>query len=170
MKGTEKERTTAKMNITHKGFNDRLTLNGNMAASFENNDYENYGGWNGKDDVIYQAITRNPTDPVYNADGRYYNKTQRVFNYENPIATINEITNIRDAKRYLGSLKADYNILEGLNATALISYIRNDQEYTYFRPKGVFASADNGFGRRSYDNSIQTKLQFEGTLNLYKII
>ncbi|PLW97220.1 MAG: hypothetical protein C0593_09160, partial [Marinilabiliales bacterium] len=44
MKGTEKERTTAKMNITHKGINDRLTLNGNMAISFEQNDYENYDG------------------------------------------------------------------------------------------------------------------------------
>ena len=157
MKGTEKERTTAKMNITHKGFNDRLTLNANMAVSFENNDYENYGG-NGKDAVIYQALTRNPTDPVYGPDGDY-DRTQRVFNYENPIAVVDMVTNIRDAKRYLGSLKADYNILEGLNATALVSYIRNDQEYTYFRPKGVFASADNGFGRRSYDNYSDKQLE-----------
>lgn len=164
MKGTEKERTTAKMNITHKGIQDRLTLNANMAASFENNDYENYDGFD-KDDIIYQALTRNPTDPVLNADGGY-DQTQRVFNYENPVAVINKITNIRDAKRYLASLKADFELFEGLVGTGTISYIRNDQEYTYFRPKDVFASADNGFGRRSYDNFVDK--QIEGYLTYNK--
>lgn len=166
MKGTEKERTTAKMNITHKGIGDRLTLNANLAVSFENNDYENYDGFD-KDDVIYQALTRNPTDPVYDAEGNY-DQTQRVFNYENPVAVIDQITNIRDAKRYLGSLKADFEFFEGLVGTATISYIRNDQEYTYFRPKGVFASADNGYGRRSYDNTADK--QFEGYLTYNKSI
>jgi TonB-linked SusC/RagA family outer membrane protein len=166
MKGTEKERTTARINLTHKALNDRLTLSGNLTTSFENNDYENYGGWN-KDDIIYQAISRNPTDPVYNADGSY-NKTQREFNYENPIATINEITNIRDAKKYLGNLRADVDILEGLTGSLSVSYLRSDQEYTYFRPKGVYASADEGFGRKSYDNSSDKIL--EGTLNYIKSI
>jgi iron complex outermembrane receptor protein len=164
MKGTEKERTTAKMNITHKGIENKLTLNANLAVSFENNDYENYDGFD-KDDIIYQALTRNPTDPVYDADGNY-DQTQRVFNYENPVAVIDQITNIRDAKRYLGSLKADFEFIEGLIGTATISYIRNDQEYTYFRPKGVFASADNGYGRRSYDNT--SDKQFEGYLTYDK--
>lgn len=166
MRGTEKERTTAKMNITHKGIQDKLTLNANMAASFENNDYENYSGFN-KDDIIYQALTRNPTDPVYNANGGF-DKTQRVFNYENPLAVINMVTNKRDAKRYLGSLKADFEFFKGLVGTSSINYIRNDQEYIYFRPKDVFASADNGFGRRSYDNS--TEKQIEGYLTYDKTL
>ncbi len=164
MNGTSKERTSAKMNITHKGINDRLTLNANIATSFENNDYENFDGFD-KDDVIYQSLTRNPTDPVYNASGGY-DQTQRVFNYENPMAVINQVTNIRDAKRYLASLKADFVFFEGFTGTSIISYIRNDQEYTYFRPKGVFASADNGFGRRSYDNTAEK--QFEGYLTYKK--
>ena len=35
MKGTEKERTSAKINLSHKAFNDRLTLLGNLATTFE---------------------------------------------------------------------------------------------------------------------------------------
>lgn len=166
MEGTEKERTTAQANITHKDFNDKLTLNANLVTTFENNDFENYGG-NGKDAVIYQALTRNPTDPVYNSSGGY-DHTQRVFNYENPVAVINQITNVRDAKRYLASLKADYEFIEGLTGTAMISYIRNDQEYMYFRPKGVYASADNGFGSRRYENNAEK--QFEGYLTYIKSI
>jgi iron complex outermembrane receptor protein len=166
MKGTEKERTSAKINLSHKALNNKLTLTGSLGASFENNDYENYDGWD-KDDIIYQAISRNPTDPVYNPDGTY-NKTQREFNYENPLATINEVTNTRQAKGYLGSLKADLEIVEGLVGSASIGYIRNDNESNYFRPAGLFASADNGYGRRGYSN--ETSRLFEGTINYVKSI
>jgi len=164
MKGTEKERTSAKLNLSHKAFDNKLTLTGNITTSFENNDYENYGGW-GKDDIIYQALSRNPTDPVYNANGSY-NKTQREFNYENPLATINSVTNIRDSKSYSGNLKADMIVVKGLTASINTGYFRNDNESNYFRPANMFASADNGFGRRSYSNNYQ-KL-FEATLNFVK--
>ncbi len=166
MKGTEKERTSAKINLTHKALNNRLTLAGSLGASFENNDYENYGGWN-KDDIIYQAISHNPTDPVYNPDGSY-NKTQREFNYENPLATINEVTNLRQAKGYLGNLKADLEIVKGLTGSASIGYLRNDNESNYFRPSGLFASADNGFGRRAYSNN--SSRLFESTINYVKSV
>ncbi|NPD85669.1 SusC/RagA family TonB-linked outer membrane protein [Lentimicrobium sp. L6] len=166
MNGTEKERTTAKMNITHKGVEDRLTLNANLITSFENNDYENLNGF-GKDAVIYQSLTRNPTDPVYNSSGGY-DMTQRAFNYENPISVINNITNIRDAKSYLGSLKGDFEFFEGLTGTATLSYKRTDQEYTYFRPKGVYASADDGYGSRSYHT--QDNKQLEAYLTYIKSI
>jgi TonB-linked SusC/RagA family outer membrane protein len=157
MLGTEKERTTAKMDITNKALDNKLTLSANLTMSFENNDYENYGG-NGKDAVVYQALTRNPTDPVYGPDGDF-DRTQRVFNYENPIAVVNQITNIRDAKRYLGSLKGDYVFFDGLVGTATISYDRRDEEFTYFRPKGVYASADDGYGSRSYNNQATKQIE-----------
>ncbi len=166
MKGTSKERTNAKVNLSHKAFNEKLTLTGNLTTSFENNDYENYSGWN-KDDIIYQAISHNPTDPVYNADGTY-NKTQREFNYENPIATINEVTNIRDAKSYAGNVKADMILLKGLTASINTGYFLNDNVSNYFRPSGLFASADNGYGRRAYSSNSQKLL--EATLNYAKKI
>ncbi|MFU8844463.1 MAG: SusC/RagA family TonB-linked outer membrane protein [Bacteroidales bacterium] len=161
MKGTEKERTTAKVNLSHKAFNEKLTLSGNLSSSFENNDYENYDGW-GKEDIIYQAISRNPTDPVYNSSGEY-DKTQREFNYENPLAIIDMITNVRSAKRYLANIRGDLEITDGLTGSISGSYISNDHEGTYFRPTGVFASADNGYARRYYDNN--SKKILESTLN-----
>mgnify|MGYP000506923182 CR=1 FL=1 len=89
MKGTEKSRTIAKVNLSHKAFDDRLTLSGSISQTFEQNDYENYDGWD-KDDIIYQALTRNPTDPVYEEDGVTPYQTLRVFNYENPISVIDD--------------------------------------------------------------------------------
>ena len=164
MKGTDKERTIAKVNLSHKAFNDRLTLSGSLSGTFENNDYENYDGWD-KDDIIYQALQRNPTDPVYNSDGTY-NKKTRVFNYENPIATINEVQNVRDAKRFLGNLKADLEIIKDLFGSVNIGYIRDDHESSYFRPSGLYATADNGYGKKEYNNNTQKLIEF--TLNYTK--
>lgn len=164
MKGTDKQRTIGKVNLTHKAFDQRLVLSGSMSGTFEKNDYENYDGFD-KDDILYQAFSRNPTDPVYNADGSYY-KTTREFNYENPIATINEIDNVRDAKRFLGNFKADLEIIEGLIGGVSVSYLRDDHEQSYFRPKGLYATADNGFAKKEYINNSQKIL--EGTLNYIK--
>lgn len=161
MKGTEKERTIGKVNISHKALNDRLTLSGSLAGTFEQNDYENYDGYD-KDDIIYQAFSRNPTDPVYNDDGDYY-KTIRAFNYENPIAVINEFDNIREAKRFFGNFKADLEIITGLIASVNVGYIRDDHVTSYFRPKNVYATADNGFGKKEYKNNEQKLIDVTGS-------
>lgn len=166
MKGTSKERTNAKVNLTHSALNDKLTLSGTMGGTFENNDYENYDGWD-KDDIIYQAISRNPTDPVKNEDGSYYH-TIREFNYENPLSIIDNIENVRDAKRFLGNFKADLEIVEGLVGSASIGYIRDDHETSYYRPKNVYATAESGYAKKEYKNNTQ-KL-FEGTLKYDKTL
>ncbi len=163
MKGTSKDRTSVRMNINHKAFNDRLTISGGIIASFENNDYENYSGW-GNEDIIYQALSRNPTDPVYNADGTYYQST-RVFGYQNPLSIINKVTNIRAANRFLGNFKADFEILDGLVAHANLAYMRDDNKSDYFRPAGLLAGGDNGYGRKQYDNSIQKLMELTATYN-----
>lgn len=167
MKGTEKERTIAKINLSHKAFNDRLTLSGSLSGTFENNDYENYDGWD-KDDIIYQALQRNPTDPVYDNDGDYY-QSSRVFNYENPLAVINEVQNVRDAKRFFGNFKADLEVIDGLIGSLNMGYTRNDHESSYFRPNGLYASADNGYAKKEYNNTankiIESTIKYNKTFN-----
>jgi TonB-linked SusC/RagA family outer membrane protein len=155
MKGTSKDLTTARISATQRGINDKLTLQANLMGAFEKNDYENYNGW-GQSDIIYQAISRNPTDPVYDSTGNYY-QSSRVFNYENPIAIIEKVTNNRNAKKFLGSLKADFEIISGLVASVNLGYTHDDNTYNYFRPAGLYASADNGAGSKSY-NAISSKL------------
>jgi len=166
MKGTEKQRTIGKLSVTHKGLDDKLTLSGSIQGTFEENDYENYDGFD-PDDVIFQAIQHNPTDPVYDSTGDYY-KPLRVFNYENPMAIVNEIDNVRSAKRFLGNFKADYEFVKGLTGSVNFGYIRDDHENSVFRPKGVYTSADNGYGQKNYENNEQ--MLFEATGNYTKTI
>ena len=158
--GSDKTRDIARVNMTQKAIDNRLTLSANMSATIEHNNYINYSG-NGFTDVIFQTLQRNPTDPVYNADGTY-NRVSR-FNYANPVALVNEIQNERDAKRYSGNLKADFEIIKGLKAGVNLGYIRNDHESFYFVPSYSESTTTGGEASRSYDN-FESRL-FESTLS-----
>jgi iron complex outermembrane receptor protein len=164
MKGTEKERTIAKVNLSHKGVKDNLTLSGSISGTFEKNDYEYYDGYD-KRDIIYHAYSRNPTDPVFSSEGVYH-QSEREFNYSNPLAVIREIQNQRDAKRFYANLRADLEIAKGLIATANTGYTRDDNESFYFQPRESWITSTKGLGSRSYGNT-SNKL-FEGTLTYTK--
>jgi iron complex outermembrane receptor protein len=152
VKNSGKDRLIMRLNAQTKGFNDKLTLSMNMAQTMEHNDYVNYGS-SGADGVLYQAFQRNPTAPVYNPDGSYFqDPTPPVNNYSNPVAVLNDIENTRDAKRFLGNVKADLELFKGFTFTFNGGYIRNDSESSYFEPAGNTALFGDGRARRSYEN------------------
>lgn len=169
IKGTEKKRTTGKLDITQKSFDNRLTIDMGGWATIEANHYVNYGG-NGGTDVLFQSFQRLPTDPIYNADGTYFESS--MFNYFNPVASRSQIQNVRDAKRLNGYTNFNLEIISGLHAKLALSYIRNDSESTYFEPKytnnmgGQPTLIRQGYGRRNYGNWEQGLM--EATLNYNK--
>lgn len=79
-----------KMNfdISHWMFNDMLKVDFNMIKGWHKNSATNAS--NGGDSNIYrQAIMRNPTEPIWNEDGAYYENFQ-VNYYYNPVGMIKE--------------------------------------------------------------------------------
>ena len=148
--GSSKERTIARLNLDQKALNDRLTLQSGISGTFEKNNYVDFGGW-GRNSIQFQAFQRNPTDPVYDAEGNYY-EIERDFDYYNPLALINEIQNERDAKRFFGFLKADLEIYRGFAAGVNVGYTRNDHENFYFEPSTLYMGKEQGMGRRAYEN------------------
>lgn len=150
VEGTQKKRTIARINLDQSTFNDRLKISAGISGTFERNDYISYSS-NGPNDVLYQAFQRNPTDPVYDDEGEYY-ETQRQFNYWNPLALINDIQNDRDAKRFLGSFKADLELFKGFYIGTNLGYTRDDYENFYFEPSTLRLGTTSGFGKRAYGN------------------
>ncbi|KAF0130882.1 MAG: SusC/RagA family TonB-linked outer membrane protein [Bacteroidetes bacterium] len=150
IKGSQKKRTIGRINLDQSAFDDKLKISAGLSGTFEKNDYVSYSG-NGPNDVLYQAFQRNPTDPVYGEDGKYY-ETQRQFNYWNPLALIDDIQNERDAKRFFGFLKADLELYKGLVAGVNIGYTRDDYESFYFEPSTIRLGTSSGYGRRAYGN------------------
>ncbi len=150
IKGTQKQRTIGRINFDQKAFNDKLILSAGLSGTIEHNDYISYSS-NGPNDILYQTFQRNPTDPVYDADGKYY-EIQREFNYWNPLALIDDIQNERDAKRFFGFFKADLDIYKGITAGVNLGYTRDDNESFYFEPSFIRLGTTSGYGRRAYGN------------------
>lgn len=164
MKGSAKTRDLGSISISQKALNNKLTILANISGAVEKNKYLNYGG-NGNSDILYQAYQHNPTDPVYNADGSFYELT-RDFGYYNPVAIREYIQNERSAKRLRGNINAAYEILPSLKATLNLGYTRDDEEYFYFEPSFTTYREGSGYGSRSFNNH-ETKL-IESTLSYEK--
>lgn len=165
--GSSKQRDLGRINVQQKAINGKLNIQASIAGTFESNNYIQYSG-SGPNDILYQGIQRNPTDPVYNADGSYY-EIQRDFNYYNPVALANQIQNEREAKRFTGNLKADLEIIKGLVFGVNLGYIRDDSESSYFEPSYVRNNSSTGYGRKGYDNMssklLETTVSYTTTFN-----
>jgi TonB-dependent starch-binding outer membrane protein SusC len=148
--GSDRTRTIARINLDQQALDGRLSLSSGLSATIERNNYISYGGW-GSNEVLYQAFQRNPTDPVTNADGDFY-EIERVFQYYNPVNLVDQIHNERDAKRYFGFLSADLEVFQGFRAGANIAYTRNDDEGFYFEPTTLYLGNHDGYGSRNYNN------------------
>lgn len=163
--GTERQKFNTLASVSQSMFNKRVTLSANLSASFEENDYEDYGG-NGPNDILYQAFQRSPLQPVYNSDGSYYENTSYGFQYYNPLSIINNIQNKRSAKKVLANGTATVSIVDGLQAIASGAYSRDDAEFFYFVPSNAPSSFTKGTGRRYYQNNDNKLLEL--TINYKK--
>lgn len=135
------EKLTGRFNATKKLFDDKLTITTNLTVARTNDarvPIGETGGYEG--DVIISALRGNPTFPVYNDDGSYF---QYSTDYRNPVAMIGLTNDNTYTDRFLGNISASYKIFKDLtyklnlgidhtNATrkmsqnAELSYLVND--------------------------------------------
>ncbi len=171
IKGSDKNRTIGRLSLTQKAINNKLTIGATLSATIEHNDYVSYSG-SGSNDVIYQALQRNPTDPVYDSLGNYF-EISRDFNYFNPVAIIEQRQDERDAKRYLGNLNMDFDIYAGFSAGLNLGYRRDDSEHFIFEPSTFRNNTTSGYGKREYKNYesklLETTLRYNNSFGRHNL-
>lgn len=175
IQGSSRSRTIGRINLDQKALNDKLTISSGLSGTLEKNEYINYGSW-GADQVLFQAFQRNPTDPMTDPESPYfgnYYEVERVFQYYNPVALIEQIDNERDAKRLFGYLKADLEIFKGFEAGVNLAYTRNDDESFYFMPTTLYLNSYDGYGRKAYNNFesklLETTLRYNNTFDKHTL-
>lgn len=112
-----------------------------------------------------QAVTRNPTEPVYDTEGRtpisggyYYNDGP--FKYYNPVAMQNESTNETLDHEFSGSVHASLKIIDPLKINALASLVETNTRNGYYQTQ--YYPIDFGTnGRATSTNSLSSSKQFE---------
>ena len=151
-----------RINFNQTGLGDRLTVSGNIAANFNK---ANLLG--GKTEYFEQAIQRNPTAPLYNDDGSFY-QTQGWNNF-NPLDRMANRIDDRSQQTFSGDLKFKLQIIKPLSISAFGSYLRdnfNDRQYRSIKDWDQRPQSDyQGMGYGYKSNNLNWSKTFESTID-----
>src|SRR3712207_3457232 len=110
--GSGVERISASLNYSHRLFQDRLAIRANLRASRAEDTFTPGG-------VLGAATSFDPTQPIRNPDGSWYERTAFTLAPNNPLAEL--ALAIEDGRTYrsVGSVEAQYRMpfLEQLSTT-----------------------------------------------------
>ena len=120
----------------------------------------NFDSWHPVDSRIFERmINLQPTFPVYNSDGTYAQLNGT--NTENPVELNNHRTEDRKRHRFLGYMKAELQIIDGLSATMNTSYEFNSVKSGLYKPTyaRMEGQSEKGWGQRLYDDYTNKQLE-----------
>lgn len=151
----------AHLRVAHSGLNDRLKISFNLTGLSKNYSPTDYG-------IYSQTLKRNPTQPVYNADGTFY-ETYAWDDY-NPVASIMQVDRNNEVTKIQGDTRISYQIVPGLTASVMGSLLKDGNFYGYYEKKNSATSINGGYqgnAARSYSQYVERTL--ETTLNYAKL-
>ncbi len=129
VKNSSLKRLTGRLNFTQKFINDRLKIDGNFTYSNVKNSYPpltNNAGYQGS--LVGAAISFNPTNPVFNPDGSYFEDG----NNRNPAQMIAYFDDKDNVNRLLTSISGSFEIVKGLTYKATLGYDKSTSERLSF--------------------------------------
>ena len=130
--------------LTQKGFNDKLLLTASLMASQQTDarmPISEASGSGYEGDLIITALKSNPTFPIYNADGTYY---QHSTDQRNAVAMMNLVDDKVNTIRVVANMSAEYEIIKGLKYKLNVGLdranaerrVNQDQQLSYLSNKG----------------------------------
>lgn len=139
---TGQEKINGNVKLTQKAFDGRLNLTGTLIASHVEDSRAPIGETGGfEGDLILTALKLNPTFPVFNENGSYYQHSE---SQRNPVAMIDLTSDITETDRILANMSAElelitdlkYKINIGLDRTVSERDVNQQYELTYLTNKG----------------------------------
>ena len=147
--------------LNTKALNDKFEFGLIAVNSFDTRNFANYG-------AIAQSLNENPTYPVYNDDGTYFQHDVQFHLQWNPVANVYQNTYNTKEKRFLGTVNAAYHILPSLTASVTYSLTKNDAlggSFSDINDYFQVINGTNGQASRSEDNTtnniLETTLKFD---------
>lgn len=154
MKRSDKEEFQGRAEINHSMFNDKLRFNfqllGNQTGYTSTSDGGSYNTYSWR-----QALIHNPTEPIKNADGTWYENTG-IFNYDNPVSRINESDGEQKVTQLRVSSTITFNPIKELTFKALLSYDKQSQEGGYYETKNHISNVRDGMNGYASTGSSST--------------
>lgn len=135
----------------------KLTFNLNSGVNNSTNSIGEIGSVAYRSNLITNSLLARPTDPVFNTDGTYFTDPN-VFQYLNPYAAAQTVTNEVQNDNLFGSLKADLELGKGFTAAWFGSWRKTNTTSGYFLPaESTFADAIDQKGFANIKNERQNE-------------
>ena len=161
-KKNERDQFGGRVNFSQTGLNNRLTFSGNVAANFNKADL-----LGGKTEYFEQAIQRNPTAPLYNEDGSFY-QTQGYNNF-NPLDRLANRIEDRNQQTFSGDARLRLQIIDPLSISTFASYVRDNTNNRQYRSIKDWdqrpVSNYQGMGYAWKENALSWSKTFETTID-----
>lgn len=150
------QRMTVRANLGQKLMNDKLKLEANLTYSNTKNQYpplSNNAGYQGS--LLGAALQFNPTNPIYNADGSFYQPGDQ----RNPAQMLAYFDDRDFINRFLINLSASYQITKDLSYKIVYANDNSASERTAYADPRLGSNAYGGtvsiFGYESPNSGIQ---------------
>ena len=167
IKTVDSERIAGRISATQSLLNDRLKIGFNLSlASF-------YRNKTPESLFNYSVGAARPTDPIFNADGSYF---EQFFSFyqANPVGVLENTTHQNRRLDGLGTLYLNYQITPNLNLTAKGTWRGQNDELGYFQGRKTQAQRFlKGEARREYRNQqeryFETELRYSRQLKKHQL-
>jgi len=144
VESTGQEKLNGKINVFQKAFNGKLNVTASLIASHIVDDrapITEASGSGYEGDLILTVLKTNPTYPIFNEDGSYY---QHANDQRNAVAMIDLVDDETQTDRIISNLSAEYEILKnlkykinlGFDRTLAERRVNQDKELSYLVNKG----------------------------------
>lgn len=141
MKENDIQRFNTDVSFVQKAIDDRLTVNFSFMGA-----YEDWKDLSYNSDIWSYVYNLNPTVPVYNPDGTYF----QLFTYMNynPLSEMEQVQMDKSRHYSQGRLAADFKILPWLSAGVSGALSRNNFISGYYTP----STTETGFATKGLGN------------------
>ena len=161
--GSDRQRISGRLNLSHKMLDRKLRLGLRMNPSYtkrNNAPFNQTGGFRGG--LITNVLKYNPTQPVRNADGTFFHEANP--DIRNPVAMAELLDDKSNLTRVFGNATAEYDISSGLTAKLNLGLDRSESTRGIYQPNSLPYAASFG-GRADVASSSRQNVLFESTLN-----
>lgn len=174
MEGSGMKSANARMNINHKALNDKLKLNMNISYGETNSDQAPVSNTVGSEmgsSMLYEAYVFNPTYPIYNEEGDYYDvPPYRV----NPASFSKELLDERATSQFLGNFTADWNFYKPFTLQVNAGYNKNTiNRNSYISKSNLLGNGNNGYVTvqklSDYSKLLETILKYNQSFGKHNI-
>ena len=150
-----------RIEVTHRMFNNKLRLNGNVSG-YTQSFFSGSDGGSYRNDVYRNALTYNPTTPPKNADGKW-NEMTGITDYMNPLALLWEVEGENQATQLRAFGNAVFSPINGLEIRYLVSTRIYNQIRGYYetqRHNSNSREGRNGYASRGTTRSVNDMQEF----------